>query len=133
MEVVIVKYNAGNTQSVVFALERLGVTSIVTSDKELIKTADKVIFPGVGEAGTAMNFLSERNLDALIKNLTQPVLGICLGMQLLCNHTEEGNTDCLGIFNVDVKKFKSSVKVPHIGWNVVENNHEQLFSGINIE
>ena len=98
MKVAIIKYNAGNIQSVLFALERIGVQGIVTDDAEQIKTADKVIFPGVGEASTAMNYLKRRKLDALIVSLTQPVLGICLGMQLLCKYSEENNTDCLGIF-----------------------------------
>src|SRR6218665_433925 len=105
MNVAIVKYNAGNIQSVLFALERIGVQAVVTDDKEEISAADKVIFPGVGEAGSAMAYLRERNLDVLIKELRQPVLGICLGMQLLCNFSEERNTKCMGVFDTDVKKF----------------------------
>ncbi len=103
--IAIVKYNAGNIGSVTNALNRLGVESIVTDDPELLKKADKVIFPGVGEAGTAMKYLRERGLDKVIKELKQPVLGICLGMQLMCNHSEEGDTECLGIFDVRVKRF----------------------------
>ena len=133
MKIVIIKYNAGNVQSVLFALEKLGYTAIITDNVEEIRTADKIIFPGVGEASSAMSFLKGKNLDQAIKKLTQPVLGICLGMQLLCSHTEEGDVDCLGIFDVDVKKFRTDLKIPHIGWNLVENNGEQLFSGINIE
>ena len=106
MNVVIIKYNAGNIQSVLFALERIGIQATVTDDADLIKNADKVIFPGVGEASTAMKYLKDRKLDELILSLTQPVLGICLGMQLLCKHSEENNTDCIGIFeNVKVRKF----------------------------
>ncbi len=117
--IAIVKYNAGNIGSVTNALNRLGVKNMVTDDPELLKNADKVIFPGVGEAGTAMNYLRERGLDELIANLKQPVLGICLGMQLMCNHSEEGDTTCLGIFDTPVKKFPASagLKVPHMGWN----------------
>ena len=103
--VVVIKYNAGNIHSVVHALRRIGVEPVVTDDKELIRSADKVIFPGVGEAETTMNYLKERGLDTLIKSLTQPVLGICLGMQLMCKHSEEGDVDCLGIFDLPVKKF----------------------------
>ena len=119
MQVAIIKYNAGNIQSVSFALERLGVDFIITDDKEKIQSADKVIFPGVGEARTTMNYLKEKNLDVVIKNLQQPVLGICLGMQLMCSHSEENDTACLGIFDEVVKRFIPSkeIKVPHIGWN----------------
>ena len=134
MNVVIIKYNAGNIQSVLFALERIGVQAIVTDQPELIKTADKVIFPGVGEASTAINYLRERKLDELIVSLKQPVLGICLGMQLLSSHSEENNTDCLGIFkNVIVRKFcpaETHLKVPQIGWNTIYNLQSKLFSGI---
>ena len=133
MNVAVIKYNAGNVQSVLFALERIGVNAIATNDAEKIITADKVIFPGVGEAVSAMNFLRERNLDSLIKDLKQPVLGICLGMQLMCDHTEEGNVDGLGVFNTKVKKFKGSLKVPHVGWNSIDSNSQVLFSGINEE
>ena len=134
MNVAIIKYNAGNIQSVLFALERIGVQAIVTDQPELIKTADKVIFPGVGEASTAINYLRERKLDELIVSLKQPVLGICLGMQLMCSHSEENNTDCLGIFkNVIVRKFcpaETHLKVPQIGWNTIYNLQSKLFSGI---
>lgn len=142
--IAIVKYNAGNIGSVTNALKRLGVESTVTDDPEVLKNAEKVIFPGVGEAGTAMKYLQERGLDLLIKELKQPVLGICLGMQLLCNHSEEGDTDCLGIFNTAVKLFRpssdsqSSEKVPHMGWNnlgVIRNrshlSSQHLVSGMN--
>ncbi len=124
MNIVIIKYNAGNVQSVLFALERLGVQALVSDNAEEIKAADKVIFPGVGEASTAMNYLRERNLDQLIKDLQQPVLGVCLGMQLMCAHSEENDTTCLGIFDEQVKKFDPSsqedsltrFKVPQVGW-----------------
>ncbi len=134
MNVVIIKYNAGNIQSVLFALERIGVQATVTDNPDLIRNAEKVIFPGVGEASTAMNYLKERKLDELIISLKQPVLGICLGMQLLCSHSEENNTDCLGIFeNVKVRKFnpvEAQLKVPQIGWNTIYNLQSNLFSGI---
>ena len=134
MDVVIVKYNAGNIQSVLFALERIGVKAMVTDDIALIQAADKVIFPGVGEASTAMKYLKERKLNELIIALKQPVLGICLGMQLLCSHSEENNTDCLGIFEqVEVKKFNPAelpVKVPQIGWNTIYQLQSKLFAGI---
>jgi len=134
MNIVIVKYNAGNIQSVLFALERIGATATVTDDKELIQTADKVIFPGVGEASTAMSYLKERELDKVIVGLQQPVLGICLGMQLLCEHSEENNTDCLGIFkNVMVRKFNgvnTNIKVPQVGWNNIYNLKSELFSSV---
>ncbi|MGJ8684977.1 MAG: imidazole glycerol phosphate synthase subunit HisH [Nonlabens sp.] len=117
--IAIVKYNAGNIGSVTNALNRLEIDNKVTDDPAELKAADKVIFPGVGEAGTAMKYLRERGLDKIIKELKQPVLGICLGMQLMCNHSEEGDTNCLGIFDTDVKRFpiKSGTKVPHMGWN----------------
>jgi glutamine amidotransferase len=119
MKLAIIKYNAGNIQSVAFALDRLGVSYTITDNKEEIQKADKVIFPGVGEARTTMNFIKEKKLDKLITNLSQPVLGICLGMQLMCNYSEENDTTCLGIFNIEVKRFASApdLKVPHIGWN----------------
>lgn len=132
-KLVIIQYNAGNIQSVLFALERIGRNAIVTDDHDLIRSASKVIFPGVGEASTAMKYLKERNLDQLIKNLKQPVLGICLGMQLMCSHSDENNTDCLGIFNTEVKKFDSmndSLKVPQIGWNQIFGLKGPLFHGI---
>lgn len=130
MQLVIIKYNAGNIQSVLYALERIGVAATVTDDHSAIKAADKVIFPGVGEASTAMNYLAERGLDDLIKNLTQPVLGICLGMQLMCTYSEENDTRCLGIFDTHVKKFTGDLKIPQIGWNTVENTTEPIFTGI---
>lgn len=116
---VIIKYNAGNIQSVTFALDRLGVNYTLSDDAETISKADKVLFPGVGEASTTMKFLQERKLDQVIRNLQQPVLGICLGMQLLCKHSEENNTPCLGIFDETVKRFEPQpgYKVPHMGWN----------------
>ena len=120
MKVAVVKYNAGNIRSVDYALKRLGVEAVITADKEELQSADKVIFPGVGEAGTTMNHLKATGLDELIKNLRQPVFGICLGMQLMCRHSEEGEVDCLNIFDVDVKRFvpqKHEDKVPHMGWN----------------
>ncbi|MGC1244085.1 MAG: imidazole glycerol phosphate synthase subunit HisH [Chryseosolibacter sp.] len=119
MNLVIIKYNAGNIQSVSFALERLDVDFTITDDPEAIEKADKVIFPGVGEASTTMQYLRERKLDSLIRKLEQPVLGICLGMQLMCKHSEEGDTDCLGIFDEEVRRFipQGDMKVPHMGWN----------------
>jgi glutamine amidotransferase len=121
--IAIVKYNAGNIGSVTNALNRLGVENKVTDDPAELQNADKVIFPGVGEAGTAMKYLKDRGLDEVVKNLKQPVLGICLGMQLMCNHSEEGDTECLGIFDTDVKMFPetSGMKVPHMGWNSLNN------------
>ena len=124
MEVVIIDYNAGNIRSVENALKRLSVEPVITADKQLIRHADKVIFPGVGEAATTMSFLQERGLDVLIKSLTQPVLGICLGMQLMCRYSEEGATNCLGFFDTEVKRFESlrhEDKVPHMGWNTIYN------------
>ena len=115
--IAIIDYNAGNISSVQNALNRLGYGSIVTRNKEEILKADKVILPGVGEAGTAMNYLIEFELDGFIKELKQPFLGICLGMQLMCNSSEEGDTKCLGIFNSEVKRFQPKEKVPHMGWN----------------
>ncbi len=120
MKVAIVKYNAGNIYSVECAMRRIGVDAVVTDDKELLRSADKVIFPGVGEARTTMEYLREHKLDLLIKDLKQPVLGICIGMQLMCGHSEEGDVDCLGIFDVPVKRFvapSAEFKVPHMGWN----------------
>ena len=133
MSLVIIKYNAGNIQSVLYALERIGVEATVTDDVQQIQSADKVIFPGVGEASTAMNYLKERGLDIVIKNLTQPVLGICLGMQLMCKHSEENDIECLGIFDENVKKFKAEglgFKVPQIGWNEIFNLQSPLFNGL---
>lgn len=133
MEVAIIKYNAGNVQSVLYALDRLGINAIVTDDEEVIAKADKVIFPGVGNASSAMKYLKEKNLHAIIKNLKQPVLGICLGLQLLCNYSEEGNTECLGVFDTEVKLFTSkekSFKVPQIGWNSIYNFQSSIFDDL---
>jgi glutamine amidotransferase len=133
MNITIVQYNAGNIQSVLYALERLGVHATVTDDPALIQASDKVIFPGVGEASTAMAYLKERNLDQLIVSLKQPVLGICLGMQLMCKHSAENNTSCLGIFDEQVLAFKATEivhKVPQIGWNNISNLKTELFKGI---
>ena len=151
MNLVIIKYNAGNIQSVLSALNRIGITAVVTDDKETIAAADKVIFPGVGEASTAMNYLKERLLDNFIKELRQPVLGICLGMQLMCSYSEENNTECLGIFAEKVKKFNNNIyeesclsssplsmgerqgvrsKIPQMGWNNIYDLKSPLFKDI---
>ena len=130
MQVAIVKYNAGNIYSVDCALRRVGVEPILTDDKETLMAADKVIFPGVGEAATTMAYLKARGLDRLICDLKQPVLGICIGMQLMCRHSEEGEVDCLGIFDADVKRFcpeNHEQKVPHMGWNTVMAVDKQMF------
>lgn len=131
MSTVIVKYNAGNIQSVLYALERIGQQAIVTDEPEQIHKAGKVIFPGVGEASTAMEYLKERKLDELLKSLRQPVLGICLGMQLMCSYSEENDTECLGIFEEKVKKFTGEgLKVPQIGWNNIYDLKTPLFEGV---
>ena len=131
MSIAIIKYNAGNVQSVQYALNRIGAEAIVTDDAGIISAADKVIFPGVGHAQAAMNYLRERELDKLIVSLKQPVLGVCLGLQLLCNHSEEGDTKCLGIFDTDVKLFPSNgLKVPQMGWNNIYNYNSPLFDGL---
>ncbi len=133
MNVTIIQYNAGNIQSVLYALERLGITATVTDDAAMIQASDKVIFPGVGEASTAMSYLKARNLDQLIVSLKQPVLGICLGMQLMCQHSAENDTRCLGIFEEQVLAFKAkeaSFKIPQIGWNTISNVKTDLFKGI---
>lgn len=130
MKVAIIDYGAGNTQSVKYALNRIGYEGFLTSDEEEIKTSDKVIFPGVGEASSAMGKLKSFGLDTIIPRLTQPVLGICLGMQLMCDFSEEGNTSCLKIFSTDVKKFDISLKVPQIGWNTISNLKGQLFNDV---
>jgi imidazole glycerol-phosphate synthase subunit HisH len=130
MDLVIVDYKAGNVQSVLFALERLGVQATLSCDFETIKAADKVIFPGVGEASSAMAQLRARNLDKLLPTLEQPFFGVCLGMQLLCEHSEEGDTDLLGIIPLPVKRFETDLKVPHMGWNQLENLASPLFEGI---
>lgn len=133
MKIAIIKYNAGNIQSVLYALERIGARAKVTDDADEIQQADRVIFPGVGEASTAMQYLVERKLDTVIKNLKQPVLGICLGMQLMCSYSEENDTTCMNIFNVPVKRFVTNdpaVKIPQIGWNTIFNLQSSLFAGI---
>lgn len=133
MKVVIIKYNAGNIESVNNALNRLGINAEITADKNKILAADKVIFPGVGEASTTMAYLRENKLDELITSLKQPVLGICLGLQLMCSHSEENNTKCLGIFDEKVKRFipqpgeEYTTKVPHMGWNTIKNVKSELF------
>lgn len=130
MDVAIVKYNAGNIYSVFHALKRLGIDPVVTAEPELLQKADKVIFPGVGEAQTTMNYLRYNRLDELIRNLKQPVLGICLGMQLLCRYSEEGNVACLNIFDAEVRRFvpcKQEEKVPHMGWNTITHVRTALF------
>ncbi len=140
MNLAIIKYNAGNVQSVLYALQRLGVNAIVTDKHNEIASADKVIFPGVGNAHSAMLYLKGTGLDELIISLKQPVLGICLGLQLLCNFSEEGNTQCLGVFDTEVKKFDTSsfqntnpapVKIPHMGWNNIYQLSSPLLTGVN--
>lgn len=132
MNVALIKYNAGNIQSVLYALERIGIAATVTDDHEQLRAADKVLFPGVGEARSAMESLKEKNLDRLIKELKQPVLGICVGMQLLCGHSEERDTTGLGIFNVNVRRFPIApdVKIPQIGWNTIHHLQSPLFAGL---
>ena len=130
MKLIIINYGAGNIKSIQFAFKRLGYDTVLSNNPEEIKAADKIIFPGVGEASSAMKMLKESGLDALIPKLTQPVLGICLGMQLMCLHTEEGNTEGLGIFQTKVKRFSSKVKVPQMGWNVIKDLKSDLFKGI---
>jgi glutamine amidotransferase len=131
--IAIVKYNAGNITSVKNAIERLGYSCIVTDDETILQLAEKVIFPGVGEASSAMKYLKEKGLDDVIKNLKQPVLGICLGQQLMCQFSEEGNTECLGIFNVNVKKFEAKEKVPHMGWNNISELNSKLYNEISAD
>ena len=135
MEIAIIKYNAGNVQSVMYALDRIGVKYRWTDDEKTIQSADKVIFPGVGEASTAMAYLREKGLDQLIPSLKQPVLATCIGMQLLCKESEENNTTCMGVFDVPVKKFVSSdLKIPHVGWNSIQTQGENaLMQGLKKE
>ena len=138
MKLVLIKYNAGNTQSVLYALERLGAEALVTADPDEIRSADKVIFPGVGHAKTAMESLEANGLDAVIRELTQPVLGICVGMQLLCKHSEEEDTEALDVIPVHIKRFPSfgkdsgtgELKVPQVGWNNIYNLKSPLFEGV---
>ncbi|CAH8285983.1 glutamine amidotransferase [Mariniflexile fucanivorans] len=130
MKLVIINYGAGNIKSIQFAFKRLGIDAILSDSPEEILAADKIIFPGVGEASSAMNMLKETGLDVLIPQLKQPVLGICLGMQLLCEYTEEGNTKGLGVFKTNVKRFDNNVKVPQMGWNVIKELKSDLFKGI---
>ena len=133
MTVAVVKYNAGNIYSVLSVLQRMGVEPILTDDAKILHQADKVIFPGQGEASNAMQYLRERKLDEVIRSLTQPVLGICIGQQLMCRHSAEGDVDCLGIFDTDVKRFvplKHEEKVPHMGWNDLSNQKSPLFKDI---
>lgn len=131
-EVAIIKYNAGNVASVMYALDRIGVKYIWTDDERQLRSAEKIIFPGVGEASTAMNYLREKGLDQLIPTLKQPVLATCIGMQLLCKSSEENNATCLGVFDVEIKRFQSKIhKIPHVGWNEVTFNEEiPLFEGM---
>ncbi|WP_378188098.1 imidazole glycerol phosphate synthase subunit HisH [Aquimarina sp. W85] len=130
MKIVIIDYGAGNIQSIKFAIQRLGYQATLSSNPIEIREADKVIFPGVGEASSAMRKLKESGLDSLLPELTQPVLGICLGMQLMCTHTEEGDTKGLGIFEVNIKRFSSNVKVPQIGWNQIKALKSPLFESV---
>ena len=130
MKIAIIKYNAGNIHSVRLALQREGIEPLVTDDADQIQKADKVIFPGVGEASTAMDYLKQKGLDQIITHLTQPFLGICLGLQLMCAHSEENDTECLGVFDNQIKKFPPKNKVPHMGWNTISNLSNGLFKGI---
>lgn len=139
MKLVIVKYNSGNVSSVAAAFRRLGVDTVLSDDADVLRSADKIVFPGVGEAGSAMNYLKANGLDKLLPSLKQPVLGICLGMQLMCDYSEEGSTKCLGIFDLPVKRFQPSmgtaepIKVPQMGWNTLTQLSSPLFAGIGEE
>jgi glutamine amidotransferase len=132
MQVAVLQYNAGNVQSVLYALNRLGIEGMLTDSSEILQNADKVIFPGVGEAGSAMKYLRAKGLDKVIRNLKKPVLGICLGLQLLCKHSEESNTNCLGIFDLNVRLFpkNTNFKVPHVGWNTIYNLKDKILAEI---
>lgn len=130
MKIVIIKYNAGNVYSVSSALKRLGYDAVISSDIEEIKYADKIIFPGVGEASSAMKYLRETKLDVLIPKLKQPFLGVCLGLQLLCSSSEEGDTECLNVFNEKIKRFPPERKVPHMGWNSISVSDSKLFTNV---
>ena len=130
MKLLIIDYGAGNIKSIQFAFKRLGINAILSNNIDEIKAADKIIFPGVGEASSAMKMLKESGLNEVIPKLKQPVLGICLGMQLMCRFSEEGNTKGLGIFDVDVKRFTNSLKVPQMGWNVIFDLKSALFNGV---
>lgn len=133
--IAVIRYNAGNVQSVMNTLSRFGAKAVLTDDPDVIRDADKVIFPGVGEAGSAMRYLNEHGLSALIRSLKQPFLGICLGMQLMCSFSEEGNTECLGIFPETIHQFPKGqgFKVPHMGWNTISNLSSPLFTGLENE
>lgn len=133
MNIAIIKYNAGNVVSVTNTLNRLGVEPVISDDPEVLKATDKVIFPGVGEASTAMEYLKARKLDKVIKSMKQPFLGICLGQQLMCRHSEENDTDCLGIFDLNVVHFERKLKVPHMGWNKLFDMKGPLFHGLEVE
>lgn len=139
MQIAIIKYNAGNIRSVLFALERLGHTAVVTDDHQALQQASHVIFPGVGAANSAMPYLKERGLNEVIRSLQQPFLGICLGMQLMCRHSQEGDTTCLGLFDIEVKKFPPTnsqgevLKIPHMGWNKLENTNSPLLANLPAE
>jgi glutamine amidotransferase len=131
--IAVLQYNSGNIKSVQVALERLGYSAVITSDPEIISIADKVIIPGVGEAGSAMKHLKERGFDRVIVSLRQPVLGICLGLQLMCEYSEEGDTECLGIFDTSVKRFRAGARVPHMGWNdFISLGNDPIMKGINL-
>ncbi len=132
MKLAVVKYNAGNIRSVIYALNRLGIDPVFTDDHEELRSADKVLFPGVGEASSAMRHLKEAGLDVFLPTLKQPFFGICIGQQLMCKHSEEGDAKCMGVFDVDVKKFKPSAghKVPHMGWNNIGDLQSPLFKGV---
>lgn len=131
MKVAIIQYNAGNLQSVKYALGRLGITPVISDDPEVLQSADRVIFPGVGEASTAMRYVNQAKLEKVIPCLTQPFLGICLGLQLMCKHSEENDTPCLGVFDAVVRRFEPKLKVPHMGWNTIQTpTGHPLFRGL---